>query len=49
MNTISRHLSLVPACPYTLAVSLAIADVEKRQQDRAARGAHPYASAVVRH
>lgn len=49
MNTIPRHLSLVPACPYTLAVSLAIADVEKRQQGRAACGAHPYASAFVRH
>lgn len=49
MNTIPLHLSLVPACPYTLAVSLAIADVEKRQQGRAARGAHPYASAFVRH
>jgi hypothetical protein len=49
MNTIPRHLSLVPACPFTLAVSHAIADVEKRQQGRAARGAHSYASAFVRH
>ncbi|MDU5476078.1 MULTISPECIES: plasmid SOS inhibition protein A [Pantoea] len=49
MNTIPRHFSLVPACPYTLAVSLAIADVEKRLQGRAVRGAHPYASAFVRH
>ena len=32
MNTIPRHRALVPACPYTLAVSLAIADVEKRLQ-----------------
>lgn len=37
MNTVPRHLSLVPACPYTLAISLAVAEVEKRQQDRAAR------------
>lgn len=49
MNMIPRNLSLVPVCPYTLAVSLAIADVEKRQQGRATRGAHPYASAFVRH
>lgn len=49
MNTIPRHLSLVPACPHTLAVSLAIADVEKRQQGRAVCGTHPYASAFVRH
>lgn len=28
MNTIPRHLSLVPACPYTLAISQAFADVE---------------------
>ena len=49
MNTIPRHLSLVPACPYTFAVSLAIADVEKRLQGRAVRGAHPYASAFIRH
>ncbi|WBV24386.1 plasmid SOS inhibition protein A [Pantoea piersonii] len=49
MNTIPRHLSLVPACPYSLAISLAIAEVEKRLQGRAARGAHPYASAFMRH
>lgn len=49
MNTIPRHLSLIPACPHTLAVSLAIADVEKRLQGRAACGTHPYASAFVRH
>lgn len=49
MNMIPRHLSLVPVCPYTLAVSLAIADVEKRQQGRVACSAHPYASAFVRH
>ncbi|KAA5971486.1 hypothetical protein F3I15_04800 [Pantoea sp. M_9] len=49
MNMIPRHLSLVPACPYTLAVSLAVAEVEKRLQGRAARGAHPYASAFMRH
>lgn len=49
MNTIPRHLSLVPACPYTLAVSLAVAEVEKRLQGRATRGAHPYASAFMRH
>jgi hypothetical protein len=49
MNTIPRHRALVPACPYTLAVSLAIADVEKRLQGRAVCGAHPYASAFVRH
>ncbi|WP_217550598.1 plasmid SOS inhibition protein A [Pantoea sp. GbtcB22] len=49
MNIIPRSLSLVPACPYTRAVSLAIADVEKRLQGRAQRGAHPYASAFLRH
>lgn len=49
MNTIPRNLSLVPACPYTLAISLAVAEVEKRLQGRAARGAHPYASAFMRH
>lgn len=49
MNTITRHLSLVPACPYSFAISLAIAEVEKRLQGRAARGAHPYASAFMRH
>jgi len=49
MNIIPRHLSLVPACPYTLAISLAVAEVEKRLQGRAARGAHPYASAFLRH
>ncbi|WP_312123444.1 plasmid SOS inhibition protein A [Pantoea vagans] len=49
MNTIPRHLSLVPACPYSFAISLAIAEVEKRLQGRAARGAHPYASAFMRH
>ena len=49
MKTIPRHLSLVPACPYTFAISLAIVEVEKRLQGRAARGAHPYASAFVRH
>ena len=43
MNTIPRHLSIVPACPYTFAISLAVAEVEKRLQGRAARGAHPYA------
>jgi len=49
MNTIPRHLSLVPACPYALAISQAVAEVEKRLQGRAARGAHPYASAFMRH
>lgn len=49
MNTIPRNLSLVPACPYTLAISQAIAEVEKRLQGRAVRGAHPYASAFMRH
>ena len=49
MNTIPRHRALVPACPYTLALSLAIADVEKRLQGRATCGTHPYASAFVRH
>lgn len=49
MNTIPRHLSLVPVCPYTLAISLAVAEVEKRLQGRAARGTHPYASAFMRH
>ncbi|MGD8165347.1 plasmid SOS inhibition protein A [Pantoea sp. FN0307] len=49
MNTIPRHLSIVPACPYTFAISLAVAEVEKRLQGRAARGAHPYASAFMRH
>ena len=49
MNIIPRSLSLVPACPYTRAVSLAIADVEKRLQGVAQRGAHPCASAFLRH
>ncbi|MDF7630689.1 plasmid SOS inhibition protein A [Erwiniaceae bacterium L1_55_4] len=49
MNIIPRSLSLVPACPYTRAVSLVIADVEKRLQGSAQRGAHPYASAFLRH
>jgi len=49
MNTIPRHLSLVPACPYTLAISQAFADVEKRLKGRAACSPHPYASAFMRH
>ena len=49
MNIIPRHLALVPACPYTLAICQAVADVEKRLQGRAACSAHPYASAFMRH
>lgn len=49
MNTIPRHLSLVPACPYTYALSMAIAEVETRQQRNTMRGPYPYASAFLRH
>jgi len=49
MNIIPLHLSLIPVCPRTLAIALAIADVEKRKQGRAFSGVHPYASAFLRH
>lgn len=49
MNIIPRSHSVVPFCPFALAISLATADVEKRSRSRAATGQSPYARAFLRH